>query len=47
MIGILYMLLNRVEHYLHGEQKNDDVPDLTNDMTVDYSIFTYDNSKLS
>ncbi len=43
LIGILYMSLNRVEHYPHGERKKDDVPDLTNNMRVDYSIFGYDN----
>ncbi|WP_157600743.1 hypothetical protein [Rufibacter sp. DG15C] len=39
MIGVLYMSLNRTEHYFHGERKKDDVPDLTNNMTIDYSIF--------
>ncbi|WP_026995801.1 hypothetical protein [Flectobacillus major] len=42
MIGILMMSLNRREHYLHGERKRDDVPDLTNNMMVDYSIFAFD-----
>jgi len=42
MIGILYMSLNRTEHYLHGERKKDDVPDLTNNMLIDYSIFGYE-----
>jgi len=42
MIGILYMSLNRMEHYLHGERKKDDVPDLTNNMLIDYSIFGYE-----
>jgi hypothetical protein len=43
LIGILYMSLNRQEHYLHGERKRDDVPDLTNNMLIDYSIFGYEN----
>ena len=42
MIGILYMSLNRTEHYMHGERKKDDVPDLTNNMTIDYSIFGFE-----
>lgn len=44
MIGILYMSLNRREHYLHGERKKDDVPDLTNNMLIDYSIFGFEAS---
>ena len=42
LIGILYMSLNRREHYLHGERKSDDVVDLTNNMQIDYSIFSYE-----
>lgn len=42
MIGILFMLLNRKEHYKHGERKVDDVPDLTNNMLIDYSIFGFE-----
>jgi hypothetical protein len=38
-IGILYQSFNRFEHYPHGERKRDDVPDLSNNMLVDYSIF--------
>ena len=38
-IGIFYQSFNRFEHYLHGERKRDDVPDLSNNMLVDYSIF--------
>lgn len=38
-IGLVYMSLNRHEHYPHLERKKDSVPDLTNNMTVDYSIF--------
>ena len=42
MIGVLYISLNRLEHYRHGERKRDNVPDLTNNMFVDYSIFGFD-----
>ncbi len=42
MIGILYMSLNKKEHYIHGERKKDDVPDLTNNMQIDYSIFGFE-----
>ena len=38
-IGMLYMSLNRKEHYPFGERKRDDVPDLTQNMLVDYSLF--------
>jgi hypothetical protein len=38
-IGVLYQSFNRFEHYPHGERKRDDVPDLSNNMLVDYSIF--------
>ncbi len=41
MIGILMMSLNRREHYPHGERKKDDVPDLTNNMFIDYSLFGF------
>ena len=43
-IGVYYMSFNRMEHYPHGERKRDDVPDLSNNLLVDYSIFgtTYD-----
>lgn len=42
MIGIIYMSLNRLEHYPHGERKKNNVPDLTNNMYVDYSIFGFE-----
>jgi hypothetical protein len=42
MIGIIYMSLNRWEHYPFGERKKDDVSDMTNNMLVDYSIFGFD-----
>lgn len=41
-LGILYMSLNRREHYLHGERKKDQVPDLTGNLLIDYSIFAFE-----
>ncbi len=43
-IGLAYQSFNRFEHYPHGERKRDDVPDLSNNIRIDYSIFgtTYD-----
>jgi len=38
-IGVLYQSFNRFEHYPHGERKRDDVPDLSNNLLIDYSIF--------
>ena len=38
-IGLLYMSLNRWEHYPHLERKRDDVPDMTQNLMVDYTIF--------
>ncbi len=38
-VGLLYLSLNRHEHYPFGERKRDDVPDLTQNMLVDYSLF--------
>lgn len=38
-LGILYMSLNRNQHYLHGERKKDDVSDLSGNLHIDYSIF--------
>lgn len=46
-LGLLYMSLNRTEHYLHGERKRDDVPDLTGNLRIDYSIFGFDSSDSS
>lgn len=40
-LGILYMSLNRKEHYLYGERKRDGIPDLTGNLRVDYSIFAF------
>jgi hypothetical protein len=38
-IGVLYQSFNRFEHYPHGERKKDDVPDMSNNMRIDYTIF--------
>ena len=38
-VGLYYLLLNRMEHYTNGERKRDNVPDLSNNVRVDYSIF--------
>jgi hypothetical protein len=38
-VGLYYLSLNRMEHYPNGERKRDDVPDLSNNVRVDYSIF--------
>jgi len=38
-IGVAYQSFNRFEHYPHGERKKDDVPDLSNNIFIDYSIF--------
>jgi hypothetical protein len=43
MLGVLYTSLNRREHYPHGERKKDQVPDLTNNMLVDYSLFGFES----
>jgi len=42
LAGLLYMSLNRREHYPHGERKRDDVGDLTGNMFVDYSLFGFE-----
>jgi hypothetical protein len=38
-IGLAYQSFNRFEHYPHGERKRDDVPDLSNNVRMAYSIF--------
>ncbi len=38
-VGLAYQSFNRFEHYPHGERKRDDVPDLSNNVLIDYSIF--------
>ncbi len=42
LAGLLYMSLNRREHYPHGNRKRDKVPDLTGNMLVDYSLFGFE-----
>ncbi|GEM_PF-672451 len=42
-VGLLYLSLNRPEHYPFGERKRDDVPDLTQNILVDYSLFGVDS----
>ncbi len=43
LIGVLYTSLNRREHYQHGERKRNDIPDLTNNMFIDYSMFGFES----
>jgi len=38
-VGLAYQSFNRFEHYPHGERKRDNVPDLSNNVLIDYSIF--------
>jgi hypothetical protein len=38
-IGILMMSLNRAEHYVHGHRNAENVPDISGNMFVDYTIF--------
>jgi hypothetical protein len=38
-VGLYYLSLNRMEHYLNGERKRYDGPYLTNNVRVDHSIF--------
>ncbi len=42
MIGIMYMSLNRMQHYPHGIRNKINVPDMTNNMYIDYSLFGFD-----
>ena len=43
-LGLLYLSLNRTQHYPHGERKEDAVTDLTGNMLVDYSIFAVEGA---
>jgi hypothetical protein len=43
MVGLLYMSLNRREHYPNGERKSDGVMDLTGNMSIDYSVFGFED----
>ncbi len=42
LIGVLYTSLNRREHYPHSDRKKDNVPDITHNMLMDYTIFGYE-----
>jgi len=42
-IGVLYQSMNKYEHYPNGERKKDDIPDISGNILVDYSIFATDN----
>jgi hypothetical protein len=44
MAGLLYMSLNRREHYHNGERKSDGVMDLTGNMSIDYSVFGFEDA---
>ncbi|MBT8763559.1 hypothetical protein KFV02_06390 [Desulfohalobiaceae bacterium Ax17] len=48
-VGLVYQSFTREEHYPHGERKRDNVPDLSNNVLVDYSIFgtTYERPKVA
>lgn len=41
-LGVLYMSLNRSEHYPHCLRDKQDVPDLSNNMFVDYSLYGHE-----
>lgn len=43
-IGLFIASLNRKEHYPHGCRDRQDVPDLSGNMFVDYTIFGFENS---
>lgn len=45
MLGLVYQSWNRREHYLHGERKKDDQPDLTGNIRYDYSIFGFNTKE--
>jgi hypothetical protein len=38
-LDLYYLSLNRMERYRNGGRKRDDVPDLSNNVRVDNSIF--------
>jgi hypothetical protein len=40
-LGLLCQSLSRAEHYKYGDWKQSGVQDLTRNMTVDYSLFSY------
>jgi hypothetical protein len=42
LLGISETSLNRRQHYIYGGRKKDRISDLTNNISIDYSIFGYD-----
>jgi hypothetical protein len=42
-VGLLYMSLNRPQHYPFGKRDVQDIDDLTGNMKVDYSLFGVDD----
>ena len=44
-VGLLYMSLDRAEHYPHGIRNSDDAPDLTGNLLIDYAIFAFESSQ--
>jgi hypothetical protein len=44
-LGLLYMSLDKPEHYPHGVRNSENVVDLTGNMFVDYSIFAFNDKK--
>jgi hypothetical protein len=42
-LGLLYMSLNRKQHYPYGKRDVQDASDLTGNMQVDYSLFGFKN----
>lgn len=38
-LGLLYMSLNRFEHYPHGTRDKQNIGDMTGNMWVDYTVF--------
>jgi hypothetical protein len=45
-LGLMYMSLDKREHYPHGVRNSTDVSDLTGNMLVDYAIFAYDEKNI-
>ena len=42
-LGLLYMSLNRPQHYMFGKRDVQDIDDLTGNIKVDYSLFGVDD----
>ena len=43
-LGLVYMSLDRAQHYAHGDRKVDAMRDLTGNMAIDYSIFAFERA---